>query len=572
METSPVAPSTASRSSEDEKNDAGYRQAADPAAQGAQAAPNTASVPFMYSNEHDASRVETSSARVGSVTYGGDNELQRQPRQSDASQDEPYNRNAPSRDQVRAAARGQQGPINFDGQPPTPITTPHYQDGNVRIDFSSVSANDPNARLKRNEILQISTGQGDDNVSVERSSDGGILAHVNGQSYQIPFIENSANQQRVLISTGDGKDAVNIDYGGDQDTIVDLGRGNDSFYGGSGRTSVFGSDGSDIINLGSGDSYAEGNDGNDFITGGTGNTVIFGGNGSDELRAGGGSDTKVSYVDGGNGRDSIFGGRGRNILHGGRDDDFIFGGDSNTIYTGRGEDTVETNSQSDTVYGQVGTDDLSRVRSPASVRHLPISNDGGRIRIEGSEAFKQNIEDTLEFYRSSPVGQYTLAKIDSLPAPLVIREGFNGSFYHYSDPGSGNARDDENRRIGLADGYISGGVAGTPATNPLVTHQRNFITPGTGRPPAVVLHHELAHAINGGEGTFLSGNTYIGHSNPRFAYEANNERQAVGLPSNHSPYHFNGPGLPATTYNPWPYNENALLAEFGLPIRPRYFE
>lgn len=186
----------------------------------------------MYSNEHDASRVETSSARVGPVTYGGDNELQRQPRQSDASQDEPYNRNAPSRDQVRAAARGQQGPINFDGQPPTPITTPHYQDGNVRIDFSSVSANDPNARLKRNEILQISTGQGDDNVSVERSSDGGILAHVNGQSYQIPFIENSANQQRVLISTGDGKDAVNIDYGGDQDTIVDLGRGNDSFMAG----------------------------------------------------------------------------------------------------------------------------------------------------------------------------------------------------------------------------------------------------------------------------------------------------------------------------------------------------
>lgn len=87
METSPVAPSTASRSSEDEKNDAGYRQAADPAAQGAQAAPNTASVPFMYSNEHDASRVETSSARVGPVSYGGDNELQRQPRQSDASQE-----------------------------------------------------------------------------------------------------------------------------------------------------------------------------------------------------------------------------------------------------------------------------------------------------------------------------------------------------------------------------------------------------------------------------------------------------------------------------------------------------
>ncbi|UII73313.1 M91 family zinc metallopeptidase [Pseudomonas sp. HN11] len=572
METSPVSPSTASRSREEEINDAGYRQAADPAAQGANAAPNTANVPFMYSNHHDASRVEISSTRAGPVTFGGDNEHQRHARQSDTSQDEPYNQNAPSRDQVRAAARGKQNSIYFGGPPPIRITATQYQDSNVRIDFASVPAKDPSDPQARNEVLQISTAGGDNNVSVERDRGGGLLMHINGQPYQIPFIENSANQQRVIIRTGDGKDAVNIDYGGNQETIVDLGAGNDTFYGGSGRTSVFGGDGSDIINLGSGDSYAEGNDGNDFITGGMGNTTIYGGNGSDELRAGGGPDTKVSYVDGGNGNDLIFGGRGNNTLHGGPDDDFIYGGERNVIYTGRGRDTVQTYNPTDTVYGQYGIDDLSGVRSGAKVYHSVPQNVGRTIRIEGSKEFKQTMEDTLEFYRSSPVGQRMLAKIDSLEAPLILREGYDGSFYHYSDPGVRNARDDENRRIGLADGYIRDGVAGTPATNPVVTHQRNFITPGAGRPPVVVLYHEFAHAANGGEGTFFSGRTYIGHSNPRFAHENNLERQAVGLPSNHPPYHFNGPRNPASPYNPWPFTENALLEELGLPLRLRYFE
>lgn len=575
METSSVAASPGSRSYENENNNESHRQAADPARQEARAAPNTANVQLMFNNTNDAPPVEFNSSQAGPITYGentsGDNESQRQARQAAASQDEPYYRSGPSREEVKAAARGQQGQINFGGQEPVRISTNRYEDGNVTIERGS--ANDPDDPSKQSEHVLLSTGDGDDRVHVERGRDGGLVAHVNGRSYHLPFQNNSADQQRLYIDTAGGRDGVSLDYGGREQTFVNLGAGNDIFYGGAGRTNVFGGDGSDIINLGSGDSYAEGNDGNDFITGGTGNTVIYGGKGSDELRAGGGPDAKISYLDGGQGNDLIYGGRGRNILHGGGGDDIIYGGDRNVIYTGRGQDTVTTYNPSDIVYGQRGVDNFNGVRSPASVRHLDASSNGGSIKIEGSENFIQNMEDNLEFLRSSPTGQGMLAEIDSLAAPITLREGLNGSSYHHRDPDSPPSPQDANRlENDPAYGFISNGVRGAPATNPVLIHERSFITPGHGRPPAVILFHELSHAVNGGQGTFLPGYTFVGHPDPNFAWERNLERQAVGLPTSHQPFQFLGRNFSASTYNPWPYNENALLAELNLPLRQRYFD
>jgi hypothetical protein len=556
-------------SSEDEKSNAAYRDASDPARQAARAAPYTANVPFMYNTVTEPSGGGGGPAEKVPITYGGDNDLQRHTRQADASQGRPYFQSAPSREQVRSAAIGGRGAIDFGAPEPTRVNAPQFDDGNVRIQYDSKSSH---GSASAKETLRINTGPGDDNVNIERGKDGGLLAHVNGHSYAIPFGENPRNQQRVLINTGNGNDGVSVDYGGSQETIINAGAGDDTVYGGAGRTSVYGGDGSDVINLGSGPSYAEGNDGNDFITGGSGNAVIYGGRGSDELRAGGGSNSKVNYVDGGEGNDYISGGRGHNILHGGPGDDYIFGGDSNVIYTGRGSDTVQTYNAEDTVYGQRDSDDLSQLRSLKNFYDVAPLNVGRTgVRVSGSERFIQRTNDDLESMRSSPVGQGVLAKIDSLDAPVTIREGSEGSFYHYSDPGRANARDDDIRRLGLANGYISNGIPGVPAKTPVVTYQPNFIT-GSQRPPIVVLQHELAHAINGGEGTFLPGNTFTHYEGNTPVYETNNERQAVGLPTSHRPYHFSGPYARATSYNPWPFNENALLGEFRLPLRQRYLE
>ena len=569
-------------SGEDQKANSAYRAASDPVRQAAHAAPITANVPFMYNNTHGPSRVEIGSVEAGPVTYGSDSDLQRRARQSDAAPADSYFQSAPSREQIRAKAEGRQGSIDF-GSPSSPSAPTKvdpsrgYHDGNVSITRERGTS----SRAQRNhETLRIKTGNGDDSIHIEENRDGGLLAQINGKSYDIQHHENPAIKQGVVVETGGGNDGVSIGYGGSRETFIYAGAGNDTVYAGSGKTNVFGGEGSDVINLGSGESYAEGNDGNDFITGGSGNAVIYGGKGSDELRAGGGPDTKTNYVDGGEDNDLIYGGRGHNILHGGPGDDHIVGGDSNTIYTGRGRDTVQTTNENDRVFGRRGVDDLSQLRSQSGFREVAPLDVGHRgIKVEGSPEFRQRVNDDLEFLRGSPVGQRVLAKIDSLEAPVKIRQGADGSFYDYSDPGLGVTRSDEGRRADYGDGFVKDGVAGIPATDPVLTYQPNFIVPGDQRPPIVVLQHELAHAINFGEGSALTGTTFSGtkmvgydsNGRPRFmpVYEDNFERQAVGLFTSHAPYKFD-PNLPASTYNVWPFTENALLYEFGLPLRQRY--
>lgn len=574
-------------SGEDKKTDSAYQAASDPVGQAAHAAPVTANVPFMYNNNHGPSRVETGSAEAGPVTYGSDSDLQRRERQPGAAPADEYFQYAPSRDQIRARAQPQQGGVGSDSpqSPPAPTRvdlTQRFEDDNVRIQYTPDTS--PRAQPGQG-TLEISTGGGDDFIHIEETR-GGLLAQINGRSYEIPYDERPGTRQAVAIDTGGGNDGVSIGYGGTRETFIYTGSGNDTVYAGSGKTNVYGGSGSDVINLGSGESYAEGNDGNDFITGGSGNAVIYGGRGSDELRAGGGPSTKTNYVDGGQDNDVIYGGKGHNILHGGAGDDVIIGDVSgsgtNTIYTGRGRDIVDGYNKNDRIFSRRGVDDLSQIHPESRVYDvIPADPSLGRrgIKIEGTSEFKQRVEDDLEFMRGSPVGQGVLAKVDSLKAPIKIRQGFHGNFYDYSDPSAGVTRSDENRRADYSDGFVRDGVAGTPATNPVLTYQPNFIVPGDQRPPVVVLQHELGHAINFGEGSALAGETFshfnvVGYDqngSPRYGavYEDNHERQVVGLPTSHPPYKFE-PNLPASTYNVWPFTENALLAELGLPLRRSY--
>lgn len=624
MNSSPAASSSTSGQSissrEDEKSNSAYQAASDPVRQGASAAPLTANVPFMYNNNPVTSgpaigsdvtapartgqieygragtgqplSAQTGSAvtapagagqivygggdtaqpfsGAGQIAYGGANANQSLSSTSDVSPS-PI-QYGPSRADVRALAEGGGGAgFSHRQLPPeaarVDLSRPFY-DGNVSISHTSGFPAEPG---RRHETLSINTGNGSDSVHIDRGRDGGLLAQVNGQSYDIPFRVNARNQQSISINTGGGNDGISVGAGEDRNVTIRAGAGNDIVYAGPGRTSVYGGTGDDIINLGSGEGYAEGNDGNDVITGGTGNSVIYGGNGSDELRAGGGANTKVNYVDGGDGNDYIVGGRGYNILHGGKGDDVIFGGDKNAIYTGEGRDSVQTYSEGSRVFGQ-HTDDLSQLH-PSTLSYNVTPSNGGHngIKIQGSADFTQRVEDDLNFYRGSPTGQKSLEIIDSLEAPVSVREGLYGNYYHYSDPGLGIRNNEENRRRGLEDGYIRDGMAGAPAQTPVVTYNRSFITPGHQRPPVVVLHHELAHAINGGTGTFLPGDTILGPGRNGPVTESNVERQAVGLPTSSDPFDFdNNPLTPPTTANPWPYTENSLLYELGLPPRRKY--
>ncbi|MBK3438390.1 hypothetical protein JJD70_17580 [Pseudomonas sp. MF7448] len=45
----------------------------------------------------------------------------------------------------------------------------------------------------------------------------------------------------------------------------------------------------------------------------------------------------------------------------------------------------------------------------------------------------------------------------------------------------------------------------------------------------------------------------------------------VGIPTDATPFDFdNNPNTPATNVNPYPFTENALREEMGVPLRDRY--
>lgn len=557
------------QSSEDNKEQAAYNNASDPAYQAANAAPYMANVPFTYNNNSEPSTSEQRSISVSSIPQGDAGGMSRHPEQRGGGGSS-YQR-GPTPEQIRYEAQGREGPIQY-GSPqsssaPTKVDLNNgLNDGNVRIKYS---AGRPNGSNTTHERLSIETGQGNDAVYVTEGRNGGVLAQVNGRSYEIPFEANRRNQQTIDVKTGDGNDSVVIDNRLAHNVNIDLGRGDDSAFAGSGRTKIYGGPGQDNINLGSGEGYAEGGDGDDFITGGSGHATIYGGPGSDEIRAGGGPDTKINYVDGGDGRDLIYGGRGRNVLFGGNGDDYIYAGDSSTIVPGKGNDWVQTHSRNDHVIGE-RADDLSHVHPSSSFEHTIPSPDAGArgINVQGSPSFTQRVNDDLESLRSTRAGQETLKIIDSLDAPVTLKEGVSGSFYYYDDPG-GRRMTPPEQGLARTPGVIKNGVAGTPAQNPAVEYDRSFIAPGHQRPPLVILQHELSHAVNGGRGTILPGSSLVWNGRG-LEWEANYERQAVGLPTS-SYFDFDrNPRTPPTNTNPWPYNENALLNELGLPLRQRY--
>lgn len=127
---------------------------------------------------------------------------------------------------------------------------------------------------------------------------------------------------------------------------VNLGAGNDTFFGGAGADRVFGGNGNDTIN---------GGGGNDIINGQGGDDTINGGDGDDSLRGEAGADT----IDGGDGKDLIFGGLDNDTIDGGLGDDRLMGDDGNdTIDGGDGKDLLNGGAGDDSLFGGDGNDSL----------------------------------------------------------------------------------------------------------------------------------------------------------------------------------------------------------------------
>lgn len=100
-------------------------------------------------------------------------------------------------------------------------------------------------------------------------------------------------------------------------------------------------------------SYVDGGDGNDTIITGEGNDTVVGSNGSDLISTTGGSDR----LDGGYGADSLYGGAAADVIFGGEGDDLVSGGAGTDYVDGDGgNDWVYGGDNNDTVLGGTGND------------------------------------------------------------------------------------------------------------------------------------------------------------------------------------------------------------------------
>lgn len=188
---------------------------------------------------------------------------------------------------------------------------------------------------------------------------------------------------RANLVTGAGDDKIDIAFVGNQnaadfsddfriftdggdDLIVIRSFDFQSAFAGGDQTYLQGSTASEVLNndLGPTRSYIETGDGDDTVLagggaddigGGEGNDYIYGGHGNDTIRGGGGDDR----LRGGPGDDQVFGGRGNDDLGAAEGNDFIYGDHGNDILRGNeGNDRLRGGPGDDFVMGDEGDDDI----------------------------------------------------------------------------------------------------------------------------------------------------------------------------------------------------------------------
>lgn len=242
-----------------------------------------------------------------------------------------------------------------------------------------------------------------------------------------------------MILAGDGRDVVDAGSG---DDTVDGGADNDTIEGNAGNDKIYGRDGNDEIWGDDADGAVSGGDVNvnaDLIEGGGGFNVIFGGPGYDIIYAMSEDDgvlalpgatqtysghvsfvtgSFASWVDGGDGSDSIYGTADRDYLAGGFEADYIETGDGGDfVSAGPGNDGVIVAAGNAEVYLGDGND--------------IVDGGDGANWIEGGpgddKIFARGGEDTV--YGGSTARSYELRQFDEAHRPIVnpLHGGFSAT-------------------------------------------------------------------------------------------------------------------------------------------------
>lgn len=446
---------------------------------------------------------------------------------------------------------------------------------------------DPKKTKPMGSTLTLETGAASDRIHISQRPDGMLNVKVNDKEYSFngdkPASAPSSSKDQpsppfsLNIKTAGGNDTITLDPNVSVTVRIEAGDGDDTIQAGGGVTDVYGGRGNDHIRLGRGISYAEGNEGDDTIIGGTGDSVMYGNQGKDRLYAAAGAASKNSHLDGGDGDDQLYAGNGHTVINGGRGNDRIIAHDDTAIYTGKGSDTVWANGRKARIYAKEG-DRLLRTEHSTITRQAPSDAGSKAFAIQGTDEFKQRVEDDLELLRASPAGRRMLEEMDKAAeqnGALVTIE--HAEFNSYLPDSHELKKLSATERRGIKEddprtNILKDGVPGARADQGQISYNPALLSLQSGlTSPIVQFYHEIAHAWNGANGTFLGGASKPSPDHPERPGPPNRELQAVGLPTDAPPFDFdNDPSTPPTSTNPAPFTENALRAEMGRPARTKY--
>ncbi|GLH48652.1 hypothetical protein RS3R2_23370 [Pseudomonas lactis] len=460
-------------------------------------------------------------------------------------------------------------------------------DGNLKASEEAIEHHgDPKKPVLMGNILTLETSDKSDVIHISQDPNGSLRVKVNEQEYTFNGNNPSPNssssegiqpQFSLHIKSGAGNDNITLAPDVTVDVKIEAGDGDDTVQTEGGNPDIYGGRGNDTIRLGKGGGYVEGNDGDDTIIGGSGHSVMYGNKGNDRLYAGPGPANKKSHLDGGEGDDLLYAGDGHTVINGGDGNDQIVAYANTTAYTGKGSDTVWGNLTKARIYAQ-SSDYLPGTEQSTITRTEPSEAGKKAFKIVGPDEFKQRVEDDLALLRASPVGRKMLEEMDKAAerngAPVTIEEDKKGgSSYTFNSSELQKLSEQERKKIPMGDpkrGGIKDGEPGARADQGTINYAQNSILAFENEnitSPIVAFYHEMVHAWNGANGTFLPGTA----GDPMSPGPANGEPQAVGLPTNAPPFDFdNDPTTPPTSTNPAPFTENALREEMGLPPRMQY--
>ncbi len=454
-------------------------------------------------------------------------------------------------------------------------------DGNAKIEHLSTYIKDKQGKrsLYVSRVL-ITTTDKADNVIITVGANHQLNARINGRDYKLPLTANN-DLHALNIRTNGGNDRISVDKHVNIEMNIDSGDGDDYIVANGRLGIVNAGKGNDYIRLGTGDMVAFGGDGDDVIIAGSGNAVVSGGKGNDRLYANHlcpKTNLRQVYLNGDQGDDKLYGGSGKVILNGGLGNDKLAAYRQTTFYTGAGKDTVHSYDTKDLIYAKK----TDTVHSLTSVKpHYFKYTDAGKkgFKVEGDARFVERTEDNLEQFRGSPVGQRMLQEMDRLAekngnAVVIKRSPYVGTNLY----GLGNKFKDKlsdaeiAKHLGQPElGYVKDGVPGSKATHAEILFHPDYFEKTFSISPLIALFHEMSHAYNGATGTNIPGQSPAFSTAEGPMTIENLEYQAIGLPTGSQPFDFdNDPSTPPTDTNPYPFNENALRKELGVPLRDRY--